>query len=84
MNLEQIKTYALEVLTKEEHETFLSYLKKIDTYREKLILQPGDKLKRKCDGVVFTFVDKAPYGFGNVYVEELEQYVHASDFQEIL
>ncbi|MDA1675667.1 MULTISPECIES: hypothetical protein [Bacillus cereus group] len=75
---------AEKALTEEEIQNLKKLYDKVEAYKEKLKLKKGDKLKRKRDGKIFTYVDRAPYGFNNAYVEELEHYVHLSDFEKVI
>lgn len=75
---------AEKALTEEEIQDLKKLYDKVEMYKEKLKLKKGDKLKRKRDGAIFTYVDRAPYGFNNAYVEELEHYVYLSDFEKVI
>ncbi|GAB6447169.1 hypothetical protein bcgnr5369_14610 [Bacillus cereus] len=51
---------AKKALTEEELQNLKTIYDKVEAYKEKLKLKKGDKLKRKRDGKIFTYVDRAP------------------------
>lgn len=76
--------YANKALNADELNILNILLHKVNAYKENLKLKPGDKLRRKSDSKIFTYVDRATIGFNNIYVEELEHYVYAPDFEKIM